>query len=139
MACSIPPDAAKERQVESDRQHQRRIASLNLPESGFGTAFHEHRHIVADWIAVEQPVGLYDHLLDLRSPKSRKPISQSIDELGDTLILLQLIHSTILRPTGAGRQLEMFRSWPLLVHFSVQRCTRLWHSRASCAENPWSH
>jgi hypothetical protein len=81
-------DVAKAHPGESDRQHQRGIADLNLPESGFGSPFHEHRHVVANWIAVEQPVGLFDHLLDLHSSKGGKPISQSIDDLGDTLILL---------------------------------------------------
>ena len=108
MACSIPPDAAKERQVESDRQHQRRIASLNLPESGLGSAFHEHRHVVADWIAVEQPAGLYDHLINSRAPEFGKPIGQSVDDFGDGLIFLQLIHALSLLSQGAGRQLEMF-------------------------------
>lgn len=69
---------------------------MNAPESVLGCAFHENRHIVPDGIAVEQPAGLCDHLLDSRPPEGGKPIRQTIDDLGDALIFLRLVHRAIL-------------------------------------------
>ena len=82
---------------------------MNSPESVLGCAFHENRHVVPDGIAVEQPASLGDHLLDSRPPEGGKPIRQTIDDPGDALIFLHLVHRAILGPRSAGGQPGMFR------------------------------
>lgn len=101
--------------MASDRQHQRGIASMNSPESVLGCAFHENRHIVPDGIAVEQPAGLCDHLLDSLTPEGGKPIRQTIDDLGDALIFLRLIHraslglaAPVVNPECSGDRCPLF-------------------------------
>ena len=83
----------------------------HAPQAIFRGALHEHRHVVTNGISREQPVGLVDHLFDSDAAEGGKLLSEVVHDLGDTLVLLQLIHWSSLGHPFAGRQPTMFSCW----------------------------
>ena len=95
----------------SDDREGHGFTRHHAPQAIFRGALHEHRHVVTNWISPEQSVGLVDHLFDSDAAEGGKLLSEMVYDLGDTLVLLQLIHWSSLGHPFAGRQPTMFRCW----------------------------